>query len=548
VLDILPSFAPDEAVYSGKTLAQRLTGCFYTPDALAADLADEMVRAFVASKAAPVIDLIDPFCGDGRLLAALLVRAADEPWLGWSKWRITLWDQDVQALAAAKRRLAELAGNLGLPVSISIRVGDSFAAYSGEPFDFVITNPPWELLKPDHRELAHLSTVQREQYRQRLRQVSDELDERFPNAKGAGAWGGWATNLARCGWDLSMRLLKRHGVLGIVLPSTIMGDQSSERLRRTAFTKYRLIDIAAYPPEARLFDRVDQPVVSVTLTANTQDDRPATLRVFDASKCQKSAVEIGDCESLARRGYAIPVAFGVTGGEILDRLRTLPKLKDSEGGGPTDLWLGRELDETRVSEKLVSHGEFPFVKGRMVNRHVVVEVPALSVRPEIASRFDSATRPRAVWRDVSRASQKRRMIGTVIPSGWVAGNSLHVACYRDGDLLRTQALHALLSSFVLEFQVRCRLATGHMSLGVVRDAHIPELDMLLVRRLSAAVRNLEAASETMADRLEVLVARAYGLDRDAFALLLESFEKVSGDERERLLDKQLWATAYPVAS
>lgn len=543
MLDILPSFARDNAVYSGKTFSERLTGSFYTPDSLATDLADQMVREFKRSKAGQVISIVDPFCGDGRLVAALLLRAADETLLACSRWRIALWDQDKQAIAAAKHRIYSLAASLGFPASVMARAGDSFAECSHEQFDFVVTNPPWELLKPDHRELAHLSVGEREQYKGRLRQISDDLDERFPDAKGANAWGGWATNLARCGWDLSMRLLKPHGVLGIVLPSTLLADQSSERLRRRAFTDYRLVDVAAYPAEARLFDRVDQPVVSVTMTADRHGDRPAGLRVFDAALRQKSATEIGGRKKLASRGYSISVGFGANASEILDLIRPLPRLADLEGSGGADLWLGRELDETRVSEKLTSGTEFPFIKGRMVDRHAIVEVPTRSVQHEYAYRFDSITRPRVVWRDVSRASQRRRMIGAVIPPGWVAGNSLHVGCFRNGDLRRTYALHGILSSFVLEFQVRCRLATGHMSLGVVRDAHVPVLDGRLEAQLGEEAIRLSGAAEIECGRMEVMVAQACGLKRDAFALLLDSFEKVRGDEKARLLDKELWMTA-----
>ena len=76
------------------------------------------------------------------------------------------------------------------------------------------------------------------------------------------------------------------------------------------------------------------------------------------------------------------------------------------------------------------------------------------------------------------------MIGTIIPAGWVAGNSLHVAYYRDGDPVRLRALYAVLSSLVFEFQVRCRLATGHMSLGIVRSSRVPTLNDGWIRLLA----------------------------------------------------------------
>jgi hypothetical protein len=133
------------------------------------------------------------------------------------------------------------------------------------------------------------------------------------------------------------------------------------------------------------------------------------------------------------------------------------------------------------------------------------------------------------------------MIGTVIPAGWVTGNSLHVAHFRDGDPERLRALHGVLSSFAFEYQVRSRLATGHMSLGVVRQAHIPKMGPLQLRTIAAA------ASQVLADRtpegearLEVNVAQAYGLGRDEFAAIVDQFAKLESAERNLLLSKSFW--------
>ena len=165
----------------------------------------------------------------------------------------------------------------------------------------------------------------------------------------------------------------------------------------------------------------------------------------------------------------------------------------------------------------------------------------MSVRASYCGGFRSGVRPRGVWRDVARATSKRRMIGTVIPAGWVAGNSLHVACYRDGDAARTAALHALLSSFVVEAQVRARLTTGHMSLGIVRQARVPMLDPSLIDVLSSLAYDAMNGGGLKAEhRLELAVARAYGLTRDEMARLLDDFPKLDEGEREALISAAAW--------
>jgi hypothetical protein len=47
-------------------------------------------------------------------------------------------------------------------------------------------------------------------------------------------------------------------------------------------------------------------------------------------------------------------------------------------------------------------------------------------------------------------------------------------------------------------------------------------------------------SEAELPDLEIAVARAYGLDRDAFDCVLSAFPKLTAEEREALLCKDLW--------
>ena len=79
------------------------------------------------------------------------------------------------------------------------------------------------------------------------------------------------------------------GVLGIVLPGTLMGDQASVSMRRHALCKSELLHIAAYPPEARLFAKVDQPVVAATFRASIPaSDSRATLRLHAADRAREA--------------------------------------------------------------------------------------------------------------------------------------------------------------------------------------------------------------------------------------------------------------------
>ena len=531
MLDLVAHLKGDQG-YNGKTLAERLAGRFYTPRQLADDLAEQMISAIDASSLMQ-ISATDPFCGDGRLVIALLNAASKRPRLVKLQWLVELRDRETAAAKDAAERVKAMASLLGMRVRTRVIVGDTFESDLSPRFDLIITNPPWELLKPDSRELQHLSPSGANRYKEDLRATSRQLDVRFPDARAENAWGGWGTNLARCGWDLCLRIARSSGIVGIILPATIMGDQSSTAMRRKAFGTNKLVDAAVYPSEARLFERVDQPVVALTMRSGGRVSGNGRIRSFDADRLQsgEQAIKLNK-SAMEARGWTIPVSRPSGADELMAKFTGLPTLHAWEGEGASDLWLGRELDETRIVDKVIIGSRHPFIKGRMIGRHGVVEHPTMSVRPSLCAGFHSASRPRAVWRDVARATSKRRMIGTVIPAGWVAGNSLHVACYRDGDADRTAALHALLSSFVVEAQVRARLTTGHMSLGVVRRARMPVLDGRLIEQLSSLARSaMNGGGASVEHRLEIAVAKAYDFNRDDLARLLDDFPK---------LDKPRW--------
>jgi hypothetical protein len=141
------------------------------------------------------------------------------------------------------------------------------------------------------------------------------------------------------------------------------------------------------------------------------------------------------------------------------------------------------------------------------------------------------------------------MIAALIPSGWVAGNSLHVAYFRDGDEQKLKALLVIMNSFCFEFQIRSLLATSHMSVGVVRRARVPDLsDTKLVSQLSAiadACMNGGTNAESLA---EAVCARCYGFSLFEFKTVLSCFPKVENAEVETIANKGNWSRAIEITN
>jgi Alw26I/Eco31I/Esp3I family type II restriction m6 adenine DNA methyltransferase len=501
--------------------ARRAFGRYYTPMTVAVRLAADL-RAAASGTPRETIDCIDPFCGDGRLICQLLTafsgRIPEAP-----RWRIWLYDLDPVAAEEARRSVTAVAANLGLPCEISAEKRDAFSLlpeHAGQ-FDIVVTNPPWEALKPDRREMGSMTDSDRAAYLEALRHYDSSLAAKLPWSQPERKFSGWGTNLSRCGLELALRLVRPDsGSCGIVLPASVMNDQTSARLRRWMFQRFHVRRVAHYPAEARLFDGVDQPFITLLASSGRDGDGTVVDRYSPSGAlCDSGTISLSP-QALSALGYSLPCDVPNPLMQLLARWKDLAALGDLEGRAGEGLWMGRELDETGYSRFTGPVGTVPFIKGRMVQRYVAPVQFDLFIADPTLRLPQSTTHPRLTWRDVSRRSQRRRVQAAVIPRGPVTGNSLHVAFYRDDDEDRLLALLALINSLPVELQVRSGLGTGHVSLGVMRGVKVPSLDRPeTVKRLASLARAAIDGRPDAERKVERAVAELYGMEPETMQLI-----------------------------
>lgn len=529
------------AASNGKDIVRRATGRFYTHELIGRYLARELVASLAGGSGRTTeVTVVDPFCGDGRLVAWLLQETHHcHPRQG--EWTVELWDCDGAAVKRAIATVEAEAARLGRAVTVRGRTWDTFAeapAMAGK-FDVVVTNPPWEQVKPDRRELSLLHEADRAGYVGSLKEWSRFLQAVYPDAQPRQKFAGWGTNLARVGTDVAMRLTAPDGLCGVVSPASLLADTNSEALRRVILERMALRAVGYFPAEARLFDGVDVPCIAfVAQAGQTSKHEPEIARFgADHALLERRRVSL-DAAQLRPAGWVVPVSFGAAGIELLAQMNALPRFGDLEAAGA--IWAGRELDETGKERYLSPQGIRPFAKGVNVRRYGVANQPSLYVDETRVKLPRSVDHPRLAWRDVSRPNQKRRVQATLIPSGWVTGNSLGVAYDRKGNLNRLAALLAIFNSLIFEYQLRASLSTGHISLSSVRRIHIPHLPRRREARLAELA--LEALDERAGaeEAIEVEVARAYGIDGRSWELVLGSYPKLTPPERDRLV--AAWAS------
>lgn len=525
---------------STEAFIKKASGRYYTGEPVGRRLANVVVSTFAASNSrfSREVTAIDPFGGDGRLLVWLL-EAWDQQCLPPCSWRLELWDLYDTGFNAAKVNLERLREQ-GVDIKCSFKVGDAFQRGKSEfsRFDIVITNPPWELLKPDRREVEVLESYAREEYISSMKVYDSWLADNFPISQPRRKFAGWGTNLSRVGLELSLLLSRSTGVVGIVLPASILADDQSTRIREHLLTKHAIKDISFYPAEAKLFENADISSVTVVVETNGKPDKVFPISSFAVcvEKAERIDIEV-NFERLSSVGFVLPVSFGASGARLVSELVSrFPLWGDLESSQSSSFWAGREIDETGSSSWLhpLSNESFPFLKGRMIERYRVKELPKFGVLKN-GNLPASVKFERIAWRDVSRPSQKRRVIATIVPPGWILGNSLGVAFFSDGNEDATRALLGIMNSTVFEFMLRAYLATGHVSLSALRKVPVPNVEQLRSDiRLQQLVGLAMDGSEDADILVDAYVARrVYKIVLSEYSMILDFFPKLDAEEKAK---------------
>ncbi|WP_306641339.1 Alw26I/Eco31I/Esp3I family type II restriction adenine-specific DNA-methyltransferase [Sanyastnella coralliicola] len=479
----------------------------------------------------------DPFAGDGRLVFWFLEKWA-EFGLPEVTWTIHLWDIEKSGLEGVREKLMKLDIDID---EINIVIQDAFKHNAEERygFDFILTNPPWEMIKPDSRELKYLGDQEKADYISSLKAYDKYLAENYPLSQPKRKFAGWGTNLSRVGVELIRNLVSPNGFTMVVLPTSFLADDQSLSLRKELFTIDSIHTIDYYPAEAKLFGKADVDSAVLVFRRNGGKSQKVLLSKFDQELNleRKESVDLNH-KIIVSSGYNLPMNISNRTLDILQKLGQHNKdWQQIEEDISEGLWAGREIDETGIKAYLVPNNGHPlFIKGRMIDRFSIKEGDFQSFNKNGWTAPHSVVKEKIVWRDVSRSSQKRRMIATIVPQGFVAGNSLGVCFYKDGSSNELRILLAILNSLCFEFQLRNNLATGHISLSSMRKTKIPSRVRFHNFGHLAKLVGKQLEGGDVEAKIDAYVAKIiYGLDISEYSFIVDTFQKLSVEEKETLM-------------
>ena len=454
------------------------------------------------------IRIIDPFCGDGRLLVALL-RALSVSTPHLTRIEVVGWDIDDSIIPVAESAIQEVAKSMPFEVEASVVVADAFFCDESQfgTFDICITNPPWSSTK-SLKATAFNEMSEYRRYQELANAYGRLLVERYPEVKTGRSFGAGALNLSRFGMSLSLRMLNETGICSIVVPSSFAADTSTKMLRGTLLQHFHLCSLHYYPAELKLFKGADQAAIYLVATARQSD---AEGSVVSHQKYHEKAYLLDETfwRYSKRNSWIIPIGYSDKEIRLIEKMANCPTLESIKS-----ISLGREVDETRIGERLCDFSDYRFVKGFMINCYRLSDTEKWYYDPEKSVVPKSAMKEKVVWRDVSRMSQHKRVKATLLSPNHVAGNSLGVATCDDPLMLR--ALLGIMNSTVFEFMARTVLTTNHVSSGTLKRLPFPVMSEKTIAALAAAVdMALESPLDSrILEHIDQLVANAYSLSQE----------------------------------
>jgi len=385
-------------------------------------------------------------------------------------------------------------------------------------FDAIITNPPWEILKPNSKEFFQKHSEAVSKNKMRIEDFEEEkaailgrhsevrrewLDylSSFPHVsewfRGApqfanqisivnGKKAGSDLNLYKLFTEQAANLIRPGGRCGIVIPSGIYTDLGATQLRRMLYNQTRITGLFGFENRREIFEGVDSRFKFVVLSF----EKGGPTESFPAAFMRHDVVELlrfPNEDSLSFRTDLIAKLSPSTVSlmefasaadiAIAEKMLRFPLLgerrpEDWNVGFTAEFHMTNDSDifETRPSKlrlplyegKMIWQFEHGYAEPRYWVDEQAGRARLLGREEDTGQRLDYQEY-RLGFRDIARNTDTRTLISSIVPPVF-HGNKLPTVKVREGgrrlvDLPTQLFICALWNSFVLDWVIRLKVTT-----------------------------------------------------------------------------------------
>ena len=393
------------------------------------------------------------------------------------------------------------------------------ASLESPGFDAVLGNPPWDMLRgPDSSALS-----------------------RFARHSGCYRWpGDGHLNLYQLFAERMLKLTRRGGRFGLLMPSGLTADQGSAELRRVLFEQCRVDALLGFENRSAIF-----PIhrgIKFALMTGTRDALPAALPSRFGLKSPEVLDDVPDLGppptavhvplSLLRdfsgEGLAVPeIACEADRALLAGVLSRVPLLGADDGWGAR---FGRELNATDDKPLFEVRG-LPVLEGKLIQPFEAhTERSGAFIGPAAAERALGGrpfAHPRLGYREVASATNRITLIAALVPAMSVTTHTIF--CLKTALPLTAQwFLCGVFNSLVANYLIRLRGGT-HIPAAVIHRLPVP-CPPLGDRRLRAIAGLAERLSQgrvvAIEAELNARVSDLYQIDARELAHVLSTFPLV----------------------
>lgn len=394
-------------------------------------------------------------------------------------------------------------------------------------FDAILTNPPWEIFKPNGKEffLRYSDLITRK--KMRIEDFKDHQQELLKDPDVLAAWEEYLSSFthvsayyrsAHCfqhqigevngkktGSDINLYklfterchvLLRKGGQCGIVIPSGIYTDLGAKALREMLFDKSLITGLFCFENRKEIFEGVHRSVKFVLLTfskGGKTEHFPAAFMRHEVQELdgfpETGAIDISvdlvrklSPDSLSVMEFKTPLDV-----QIAEKMLRFPLL----GEEVPDKWnvrFTREFDMTNdayLFKDAPGKDCLPLYEGKMIwqfqhgyaePRYWVDEEEgrsALLGRTEDDGQKLDYQAYRLGFRDVTASTNERSLIASIVPANNFCGNTLPTLVHpKDGKTLLV--VTSMFDSFLVDWLLRQKI-TNHCNFFCMNQIAMPRL-------------------------------------------------------------------------
>ncbi len=400
-------------------------------------------------------------------------------------------------------------------------------------FSFAVMNPPYDILKLNQSEFIHESQTKEErmdvcQKFSRLK-IQEKYRARFFRQSGQYPYSAERViNLYRLMIERVLQITASDGIIGFIVPSTLLCDESASRLRRYILEQTRILGIDEFGERLGVFRSVTQAVCIMRIAKEQQSDVVPIV-------IHQSLPLMSPTNSY----YLIPMALikKISGStlciprippkfwSIVEKIHQWPCLGSLNWilnrRGELDLTqygslIGFEATNTRLARgNHIGRYRLCLTRGKKafyVDLNRFIEALGLS------KKISHIQIERIAGQQVSNMSQRWRLKFAPVQSGTVLANScnyLLVTNNTDDDHRHLMYLLALMNSILLNWRFKLTSTNNHVSNR--------ELALLPIRIISPAESDKLVLMNKICDNVERLIRdddESIQLENEAFIFYL----------------------------